>query len=57
MGELKQMGIKNPDMIAVPSTRNDAAFLFTVVGKSASCVDQPCNCQKPFRDQRDQQLV
>eukprot|EP00775_Hariotina_reticulata_P006078 gene6078-6317_t len=32
MGELKQMGIKKPDLIAVPSTRNDAAFLFTVVG-------------------------
>lgn len=34
MGELKQMGIKNPDLIAIPSTRNDAAFLFTVVGES-----------------------
>lgn len=33
MGELKQMGIKQPDKIAVPSVRNDAAFLATVVGK------------------------
>eukprot|EP00877_Chromochloris_zofingiensis_P013381 jgi/Chrzof1/8297/Cz03g05090.t1 len=32
MGELKQMGIKQPDKIAVPSVRNDAAFLATVVG-------------------------
>lgn len=33
MGELKQMGIKAPDQIAVPSTRNDAAFLWTTVGE------------------------
>eukprot|EP00878_Enallax_costatus_P027019 GHUV01029045.1.p2 GENE.GHUV01029045.1~~GHUV01029045.1.p2 ORF type:complete len:121 (-),score=38.77 GHUV01029045.1:453-815(-) len=32
MGELRQMGIKNPDQIAVPSVRNDAAFLWTTVG-------------------------
>ncbi|GBF99893.1 hypothetical protein Rsub_12689 [Raphidocelis subcapitata] len=30
-GELRQMGIKNPDKLAVPSIRNDAAFL-------ASCI-------------------
>eukprot|EP00197_Chlamydomonas_leiostraca_P008890 CAMPEP_0202868502 /NCGR_PEP_ID=MMETSP1391-20130828/10913_1 /ASSEMBLY_ACC=CAM_ASM_000867 /TAXON_ID=1034604 /ORGANISM="Chlamydomonas leiostraca, Strain SAG 11-49" /LENGTH=335 /DNA_ID=CAMNT_0049548681 /DNA_START=69 /DNA_END=1076 /DNA_ORIENTATION=- len=30
-GELRQVGIKQPGMIAVPSTRNDAAFLATVV--------------------------
>jgi hypothetical protein len=29
-GELRQVGIKNPDKIAVPSVRNDAAFLATV---------------------------
>jgi hypothetical protein len=33
MGELKQMGIKSPDKIAVPSIRNDAAFLITTVGE------------------------
>jgi hypothetical protein len=30
-GELRQMGIKNPEQLAVPSTRNDAAFLTSVV--------------------------
>ncbi|GFH21930.1 uncharacterized protein HaLaN_19319, partial [Haematococcus lacustris] len=29
--ELRQVGIKNPGAIAVPSVRNDAAFLATVV--------------------------
>lgn len=33
MGELKQMGIKNPDRMAIPSVRNDAAFLTSVVGE------------------------
>lgn len=33
MGELKQVGIKTPDKIAVPSVRNDFAFLVTVVGE------------------------
>lgn len=33
VGELKQMGIKNPEQLAVPSIRNDKAFLITVVGK------------------------
>lgn len=28
-----QVGIKVPEKIAVPSVRNDAAFLFSVVGK------------------------
>jgi hypothetical protein len=31
-GELRQAGIKQPDAIARPSVRNDAAFLTTVVG-------------------------
>lgn len=34
MGELKQMGIKQPDQIATPSVRNDAAFLFSTVGEA-----------------------
>jgi len=29
-GELRQVGIKNPEKIAIPSIRNDAAFLVTV---------------------------
>ncbi|GFR49334.1 hypothetical protein Agub_g11362 [Astrephomene gubernaculifera] len=35
LGELRQLGIKNPDKIAVPSVRNDAAFLFSVVGSTS----------------------
>jgi hypothetical protein len=36
MGELKQMGIKDPEAIGRPSVRNDAAFLGSVVlGSSA----------------------
>ena len=27
-----QVGIKKPEMVAIPSVRNDAAFLFTTVG-------------------------
>ncbi|XVF61756.1 hypothetical protein PTKIN_Ptkin08bG0156100 [Pterospermum kingtungense] len=30
--ELTQLGIKNAENLAIPSVRNDAAFLFTVVG-------------------------
>ncbi|GER48982.1 2-hydroxychromene-2-carboxylate isomerase [Striga asiatica] len=30
--ELTSLGIKNAENLAIPSTRNDAAFLFTVVG-------------------------
>lgn len=33
VGELRQMGIKNPDKVAVASVRNDAAFLYTTVGE------------------------
>lgn len=32
VGELRQMGIKAPDQLAVPSVRNDATFLWTVAG-------------------------
>lgn len=32
IGELKRVGIKNPDLIGKPSVRNDAAFLITLVG-------------------------
>ncbi|GIL79550.1 hypothetical protein Vretimale_12232 [Volvox reticuliferus] len=35
IGELRQVGIKNPDKIAVPSVRNDAAFLFSVVASTS----------------------
>ncbi|EFJ45868.1 hypothetical protein VOLCADRAFT_105755 [Volvox carteri f. nagariensis] len=35
VGELRQVGIKNPDKIAVPSVRNDAAFLFSVVASTS----------------------
>ena len=31
MGELRQIGIKEPEVIGVPSVRNDAAFLGAVV--------------------------
>ena len=34
-GELKLVGIKNPEAIARPSVRNDAAFLFSVVASSS----------------------
>lgn len=30
--ELKRVGVKSPEAVGTPSTRNDAAFLFTVVG-------------------------
>jgi hypothetical protein len=33
--ELKRNGIKVPESIGVPSVRNDAAFLFTVVGTTS----------------------
>ena len=35
MGELRQIGIKEPEVIGVPSVRNDAAFLAAVVGGSS----------------------
>lgn len=35
VGELRQVGIKTPDKIAIPSIRNDAAFLVTVVGTTS----------------------
>lgn len=39
LGELRQVGIKNPEKVAVPSVRNDAAFLVTtVLGSSAAAV-------------------
>uniref|UniRef100_A0A7N0U1R3 Uncharacterized protein n=1 Tax=Kalanchoe fedtschenkoi TaxID=63787 RepID=A0A7N0U1R3_KALFE len=33
--ELTSIGIKNAENLAIPSVRNDAAFLFTVVGTSS----------------------
>jgi hypothetical protein len=33
--DLKMVGVKAPDQIATPSTRNDLAFLVTVVGVSS----------------------
>jgi hypothetical protein len=33
--DLKMVGVKAPDQIAAPSTRNDLAFLVTVVGVSS----------------------
>jgi hypothetical protein len=47
MGELKQMGIKSPDRMAIPSVRNDAAFLTTVVGEDAHGVHRQCPCPGP----------
>ena len=39
LGELRQVGIKDPEKVAVPSVRNDAAFLATtVLGSSAAAV-------------------
>ena len=35
LGELRQVGIKTPEAIGVPSARNDAAFLATVVGSTS----------------------
>ncbi|EAZ32146.1 hypothetical protein OsJ_16343 [Oryza sativa Japonica Group] len=32
--KLTTLGIKNPENLAIPSVRNDAAFLFTVVGST-----------------------
>eukprot|EP00252_Welwitschia_mirabilis_P010310 TRINITY_DN23504_c0_g1_i1.p1 TRINITY_DN23504_c0_g1~~TRINITY_DN23504_c0_g1_i1.p1 ORF type:complete len:278 (+),score=53.75 TRINITY_DN23504_c0_g1_i1:364-1197(+) len=32
--ELSSLGIKNPENLAIPSVRNDAAFLFSVVGST-----------------------
>ena len=32
VNEIKRLGIKDPESIAKPSVRNDAAFLFTTVG-------------------------
>lgn len=32
IGELSKAGIKKPDLIGKPSVRNDAAFLYTLVG-------------------------
>mmetsp|Transcript_12439 Transcript_12439/g.37406 ORF Transcript_12439/g.37406 Transcript_12439/m.37406 type:complete len:338 (-) Transcript_12439:3-1016(-) len=32
LGELKKVGIKNPEAVATPSVRDDAAFLYTLVG-------------------------
>ena len=32
IGELKRVGIKNPEVIGKPSVRNDAAFLISLVG-------------------------
>ncbi|KXZ55454.1 hypothetical protein GPECTOR_2g1003 [Gonium pectorale] len=40
IGELRQVGIKNPDKIAVPSVRNDAAFLFSVVASTSVLADR-----------------
>lgn len=31
IGELRRVGIKNPEVIGTPSARNDAAFLITLV--------------------------
>lgn len=32
LGDLKKMGIKEPSAVAIPSVRDDKAFLFTLVG-------------------------
>lgn len=32
IGELSRVGIKKPNLIGTPSVRNDAAFLYTLVG-------------------------
>ena len=34
-GELKRVGLKNPENIAKVSVRNDAAFLISVVGTTS----------------------
>ena len=54
---LSQVGIKNPEGVAIPSVRNDAAFLYTLVGvtsgastfgacMAASCVVSSCGVCK-----------
>jgi hypothetical protein len=35
MGDLRQLGVLNPEIIGVPSVRNDAAFLMTTVGATS----------------------
>ena len=35
MNEIKRAGIQDPEAIAKPSVRNDAAFLITVVGSTS----------------------
>lgn len=35
MGELRMVGVKQPEKIAQVSVRNDAAFLFSVVGTTS----------------------
>jgi hypothetical protein len=35
LGELRQVGVQQPEVIGVPSVRNDAAFLATVVGTTS----------------------
>ncbi len=35
LGELRQVGVKQPEVIGIPSTRNDLAFLTTTVGVSS----------------------
>lgn len=35
MRELSQIGLKNPESLAIPSVRNDAAFLIAVVGTTS----------------------
>jgi hypothetical protein len=35
LGDLKMLGMKNPESIGIPSVRNDAAFLAAVVGGSS----------------------
>lgn len=33
-----QVGIKNPEGVAIPSVRNDAAFLYTLVGVTSGAI-------------------
>jgi hypothetical protein len=35
---LSQVGVKNPEGVAIPSVRNDAAFLYTLVGVTSGAI-------------------
>jgi hypothetical protein len=51
LGELKQMGIKNPDQLAQGSTRSELAFIVAVVGEASpwGATNAPPDCAPNHR--------